>query len=265
MAVLRSKRQLAKTEYENAYTVLYNEVRRYMIAIPRRRQKWLCTEINKLINLAFRDIVEINDYYDVEKEKRDEHIKLKAHDAIKHIYDLEKPMMVWWNVQRFETRKMCRLVELINREIYLLNKINKYEERVDSFMILDWSAINNAKFLANMSQLHRYTHGKVASARMDYDDTSGALLISAVDDALYSVIQANKKIPTTRKEYERRRSHVSKAIMCLKEMERHLLSYFNLQEYSERVMTDWTMLLTQELKLLYAIQSSDKKRFGKLA
>lgn len=38
MAVLRSKRQLAKTEYENAYTVLYNEVRRYMIAIPRRRQ-----------------------------------------------------------------------------------------------------------------------------------------------------------------------------------------------------------------------------------
>ena len=265
MAVLRSKRQLAKTEYENAYTTLYNEVRRYTIAIPRRRQKWLCTEINKLMNLVFREIVEINDYYEVDKEKRIEYGKAKAHEAIGHIFELEKPMMVWWNVQRFETNKMCRLVELINREIELLNKIQEYTERTDKFMILDWRAVNNAQFLKTMSELHRYTHGKVANARMDYDDTSGALLISSVDDALYSVIQANRKIPTTRKEYERRRGYVSRAIMCLKEMERHLLSYFNLQCYSERVMTDWTMLLTQELKLLYAIQSSDKKRFGKLA
>ena len=82
MAVLRSKRQLAKTEYENAYTVLYNEVRRYMIAIPRRRQKWLCTEINKLINLAFRDIVEINDYYDVEKEKRNEEVRKEEYEVL---------------------------------------------------------------------------------------------------------------------------------------------------------------------------------------
>lgn len=265
MAVLRSKRQLAKTEFENTFATLYNEVKRYTIAIPRRRQKWLCKEINKLMNQAYRDVIEVNDYYHIDKVITAEHRKQMACVAAGHLYDLEKPMIVMWNVQRFETDKMARLVDLFNRELGLLNKINKYTERTDGFMMLDWRAVNNAEFLKTMSELHRYTHGKVANARMDYDDTSGALLIQAVDDALYSLMKANRKIPTTRKEYEKRRDNISRAIMCLKEMNRYLLSYFNLQCYSERVMSEWTKLLTQEQKLLYAIQSSDKKRFGKLA
>lgn len=264
MAVLRSKRQLSKTEFENTFSVLYNNVQLHTTAVPRRRQKWLCKEICKGMNRIYREIVEINDYYTPDRAERAEHIKQMVGSAIGHIYDMERPMLVMWNVQHFETDKMAQTVELFNRELFLLNRINPYTERTDGFMMLDWRAVNNAQFLKTMSDLHRYTHGKVASARMDYDDTSGALLIEAVDDAFFSLIKANRKIPTTHKEYEARRENISRAIMCLKEMNRYLLSYFNLQCYSERVMNEWTMLLTQEQKLLYAIQSSDKKRFGHL-
>lgn len=264
MAVLRSKRQIAKTEFENTFATLYNEIRRCTMAIPRRRQKWLCNEVNKLINLVYREVVEINDYYHSNRSKRIEHRRYVIDSALGHIYDLEKPLMVLWNVRCFETDKMARMVELINREIDLLNSIDNQGKKTDRFIMLDWRVINNVRFLKNMSDLHRYTHGKVANARMDYDDTSGALLIAAVDDAFFSIMQANRKIPTNRKEYEQRREYISHSIMCLKEMYRHLLSYFNLMQYSERVMNEWSSYVTDELKLLFAVQSSDKKRFGSL-
>lgn len=264
MAVLRSKRQIAKTEFENTFANLYQFTMSQTVAVPKRRRKWLCKELNKIMNLLYREIVEINDYYHPERSKKIEHVDQTIESAISHLYALEKPLMVMWNVQRYKTDKIARWAELINREIFLLNKIHKCDERTDSVMILDWRAIDAAEFLKNMSELHRYTHSKVANAKMDYDDTAGALLVCTVDDAFYCLIQANKRIPTTRKQYEKRREYISQAITCLKELNRHLLSYFNLMQYSERVMNEWSLLLTQELKLLFAIQKSDKKRFGSL-
>ena len=264
MAVLRSKRQIAKTEFENTFARLYQYSKQRMADIPKRKQKWLCKEIYNTLNLLYREIVEINDYYHPDKAQKIKHINQVTESAIEHLYSLEKPLMVLWSVQRTETDKMGAWVELINRDIFLLNQIHEYKGRTGGVTILDWRAINSVNFLQNMVDLHRYTHSKVANAKMEFDDTEGALLVRVIDDALYYVVQANRKIPTTRKQYEERRENISKAIMCLKEMNRHLLSYFVLMQYSERIMNEWTLLLTQELKLLYAIQRSDKKRFGNL-
>lgn len=265
MAVLRSKRQVSKTEFENTFSALYRQTREYTLAIPRRRKKWLSKEIIRHMNAAYREVVEVNDYFHPDKAQKIEHIQNMAKSAACHLYDLEKPLMVMWNVQKFETDKMARWVELINKEISLLNSIAVSKEATSGIMMLDWQVVNTANFLKNMSDLHRYTHGKVAGAKVDYDDTEGALLISAVDDAWYCLLQANKKVPTTRKEYEKRRENISRAIMHLQEMNRYLLSYFNLMRYSERVMNEWCLLLTTELRLLFAVQSSDKKRFGSLS
>ena len=72
---------------------------------------------------------------------------------------------------------------------------------------------------------------------------------------------ANRKIPTTQKEYIKRKEYLSKSISCLNKMNRGLLFYFNLMKYSERVMNEWSEMLTQELKMLHALQKSDKSRF----
>lgn len=90
------------------------------------------------------------------------------------------------------------------------------------------------------------------------------MLISLVNDAFYELILANKKIPETRIEYEARRQHISNSITYLKEMNRPMLFYFNLMQYSERIMKEWSELLVSELKMLSSLQKSDKERFKTL-
>ena len=263
MAVLRSQRQVSKTEFENTFSVLFRQTREYTLSIPRRRQRWLCTEVNRHMNAAYRAVIEVGEFFCSNKAQRIAHKKHMAAEVIEHLLALEKPLAVMWNIQRFETDKMARWVELISKEISLLCSIAECEER-SGIMILDWQVIHSANFLQNMSDLHRYTHSKVAGAKSAYDSTEGELLISAVDDAWYCLLKANQKVPTTRKEYEKRRDNISKAIMRIREMQRYLLSYFNLMHYSERVINEWSLLLTKELKLLFAIQKSDKSRFESL-
>ena len=110
-------------------------------------------------------------------------------------------------------------------------------------MILDWDKIHKVEFLRNMSNLHRYTYSKVLNASVCYDDTEGALLISLIDDAF---------------------NNVMKAISCLKQMNRRMLAYFNLMQYSERIMREWSDMLVKEITLLTGLQKSDKRRFDNL-
>ena len=43
-----------------------------------------------------------------------------------------------------------------------------------------------------------------------------------------------------------------------------MLSLFTMLEYSENVMREWSRMLAEEIKLLTALQKSDKKRFNNL-
>lgn len=119
-------------------------------------------------------------------------------------------------------------------------------------------------FLKNMAEFHRFVHGKVINAPCKYDDTSGSLLIDLVDTAFYFVIEANKKIPTSKEEYEKRTANINSAISALYKMQRQILFYCNLMQYSETVLNDWRNYLSSELKLLNALKKSDSKRFSKL-
>ena len=177
---------------------------------------------------------------------------------------LEKPLMMLWNVNKYDTGVMVRWVARIKQEVNLLNMMHDDESIPCDISILDWQTINNAMFLKNMSELHRYTHGKVTNAHTVYDGTEGSLLISLVNNAFYELILANKKIPETKQEYEQRRQHISNSITYLREMNRPMLFYFNLMQYSERIMTEWSDLLVSELKMLAALQRSDKERFKTL-
>ena len=85
-----------------------------------------------------------------------------------------------------------------------------------------------------------------------------------MNDAWYQCVSANRKIPTTKQEVISRQKHISNAISDLHKMNRPMLSLFILMDYSEREMREWADLLTEQIRLLYALQKSDKKRFGKL-
>ena len=264
MAVLRSKREVAGTEYENTFSKLYELSKTHTSSVSKRRKKWLCADIDEAMNRAYINIMAI-DTMRIQKEPPDsERVVNLSSNAIDSLVSLQKPLLCMWNICRFETRKMVTWAAAINDELKLLRNMARREGEREVIMILDWQAIKSMKFLENMSNLHYYTHGKVTNAPMAYDSTQGKLLIECVNDALYYVSRANFRIPQTKKEYETRREYISLAISSLKQMNRGILSYFNLMKYSERIMEEWSTMLSEEIKLLVGLQKSDKARFSNL-
>lgn len=249
-------------EFEHSFFELYRLSMEQTIKVPKRRRKWLSVEIDSCMNNVYRDIMAIADSYFKNKYDKRDFTSIAATHAIVGLNSLSKPLTVLWNVQGYEFAAMARWAAQIKKEVALLNKMHDVDDIQCDIFVLDWRVINNANFLKNMSELHRYTHGKIAGARMPYDDTQGSLLISLVNDAFYELLLANRKIPESKAEYEQRRQHISNAITYLSNMNRPMLFYFNLMQYSERVMNEWAELLTTELKLLTALQKSDKERFS---
>lgn len=226
MAVLRSKRKIAQSEFEHSFSELYQFSMTQTIKVPTRRRKWLCPDIDNKMNSLYIGLMHINDIYFRNKNDRIEYASSVVKRYIHILNSLEKPLMMLWNVSRYDTGVMARWVERIKQEVFLLNLMHSDEDVSCEVEILDWRAINNATFLKNMSELHRYTHGKVTNARTAYDDTEGSLLISLVNNAFYELILANKKVPESKQEYEQRRQHISNSITYLKEMNRPMLFLF---------------------------------------
>lgn len=229
-------------------------------SVAKRRKKWICHNIDTLMNDVCNDIMELNEGYFPKNIGKEDLVRRSLH----RLTELEKWLFVLWNIEQYPTKKMVQWVELVNSEIKLLNKMLEGDRIKNSIMILDWNTINSVKFLSNMSKLHRYIHGKVINARNRYDDTTGSMLIRLADDAFYSIICANKKIPATKKEYDERRKLVSNAISCLYKMQRQTIFYFNLMQYSENTLREWSDLITSEIRLLYALNKSDRERFSQL-
>lgn len=261
MSVIRSKRHISKFEYENTFTKLYQFSAEQTSRISKRRKKWLCTDIDEIMNNAYNLIMEMNEgYFESDKE---ENIAELVNMALDYLLKLEKPLLILWSVQKYKTKTMVTWSNLVCDEINLLYKM--IDKKANYRMkILDYNAINKASFLKNMSDFHSYVYGKVINAPMKYDNSSGALLIRLVDDAFYHLIEANKKIPSNQRELKEREEHLSKSISALRKMQRQTLFYFNLMRYSENVLQEWTDYLTQELKLLYALKKSDAERFKNL-
>lgn len=265
MSVLKNHRSVAYTEFENTFTALYQLSARRTSSVPKRRKKWVSDKIDVIMNRASMYVIAINSLY-IYENKRDEVSKL-ASKAFNLLMTLEKRLIVLWNIEKYEVRKMAAWATLIRKELILLNKRildDTKDEDIEMFMILDWQFIGKSEFCQNMCNLHRYTHGKVTNANCGFDSTHGSLLIDLVDSALYNVMKGNYKVPKTKAEYEKRAKCISTAISALKAMNRPLLFYFNVMHYSEEVMKTWSNMITKEIKLLCGLQQSDKKRFSEL-
>ena len=260
MSVLKNNRNISRFEFEHTFQELYKFSMERTSSVAKRREKWLCNNIDTLMNDVCNDIMELNEGYFPKNIGKEDLVRRSLY----RLTELEKWLFVLWNIEQYPTKKMVQWVELVNSEIKLLNRMLEGDKIKNSIMILDWNTINSVKFLSNMSKLHRYIHGKVINARNRYDDTAGSMLIRLADDAFYSIICANKKIPTTKKEYKERRKLVSNAISCLHKMQRQTIFYFNLMQYSENTLREWSDLITSEIKLLYALNKSDRERFSQL-
>ena len=262
MSVLRSQRRIAKTEYENTFYTLYHLTRKQLEGVPHRRHKWLCPNIINKLNAAYSDIMLMTDYYAATDSEKNLYYTDASNTIISTLESLQKPMLVMWNIMSMSMTQMAQWVDLANMEVELLNK---YTQRTyKKFYLLDNDAISKATFVQNMCDLHKYTHGKVSRAKSQYDDAQGALLLQGVDNALYYVCEAQRIYPASAKTLKQRRDNLGKAIGNLRSMERPMLSYFYLMSYGDKTMTEWSNMLSYEIRLLTNVIRSDKERFSHL-
>lgn len=268
MAVHKSKRNISRFEFEHTFTKFYDYSCSRTSTIAKRRRKWLGYKIENIMNTAFDYIMQTS----IRISRRGYPLMTKTEllqRALSLLGDLQKALWVLWNVDVYPMKRMIRWSVFANDAIKMLKyEIQKddaaFASDVEEIMILDWEKIRKVAFLDNMSKLHRFTHGKAIHAQNKYDGSTTSILIDLVDEAFYQIICANAKIPKTQQEYKRRQDRLNKAIICLREMNRPLLSYFNTQHYSENVMREWSDMLQQEIKMLIALQKSDKSRFKAL-
>ena len=263
MAVLKSKRTVSKEEYEHSFKEMYQHFVSHLARVPKRRQKWLCKNLYRILNRTFEDIMEISEGYFTKGDKR-ETIDTLALTCIRRLQSLQKPLLVLWSIEKFSMRRMVYWVGLIHRVLDLLNKMMETPIEMEYLYVLDWNAIYKAKFMANMMELHRSVHGKVIKAPMKDDDSYNYLFVTLIDDALYELCEANRNVPKTAKEYQARRRHISTAISNLNKCQRPMVYFFSVHEYSNEVIKQMSKLLSTELKLLYGLNKSDKIRFSNL-
>ena len=75
--------------------------------IPKRRQKWLCDSIDAIMNSAYSDVMEASTYYSREEGVSEEHKCASMQSAMRTLYKIQLPLLVLWNVQKFETKDMA--------------------------------------------------------------------------------------------------------------------------------------------------------------
>ena len=248
MAVLKSKRTVSKEEYEHSFKAMYKHFVSHLSNVPKRRQKWLCKDLYRILNRTFEDIMEISEGYFAEDNKQ-EAIDAIVLSCIQRLQSLQKPLLVLWNIEKFEMRRMVYWVKLIHTVLDLLNNMMEAPIEMEYLYVLDWSAIYRAKFMSNMVELHRFVHGKVVKAPAKDDDSYNYLFITLIDNALYELCEANRRVPKTAEEYRKRRQHISNAISNLNKCQRPMIYFFSVHEYSNEVIKQMSGLLSTELIL----------------
>lgn len=266
MSVLKAKRNLAKSEFERTFLLFYADSERLLNKVPKRRKKYICTNIALLNNAILNDLMIVQEYLFAKKEHKKTIKQLRIQSAIQRIECLEKEIMVYSNIMFLPFDKQCNWCENLNKEIALLNGMIDDETEKSKFRVtvLDWSKINKFETLRNMADLHRYTHGKAVRAVGQFENGTTPLLIGLIDEAFYRLMKANSYIPRTKAEYEERAKNIEIVLQNLNKIQRPMLLYFNVMKYSDRVQREWSKMLNKEIKLVKGLQKSDKKRFSKL-
>lgn len=258
-------RHLSKSQFETTFEKFYNDTTHILQRTAKRRQSSICEDLTYLINEMYNHIMQISENRFGKSSRtraiRREHIIA----ALKLIPKLEKYTMVYSNVTQRPFNKQCNWVNSLNVEVKLLNGLLSDEDKIEYRVgVIDWERVKDFKVLSNMSFLHRFIHGKTVRAKGSLNNGATPHLQELIDDAFYSVFHANMYIPVTAEQRDNRLNEMRHAVDCLRKMERHTLSFFNVMGYSDEIQKIWTESLVREIKLICGWIESDEKRFGNL-
>lgn len=261
MSVLKTQRRVSTYQFWQSFVAIYKHHSNIIGRVPIRKQKWICQDINFHMREAYSLLSEASSKY-VRNPNLAFYKDATFLQAINHLENMQDGLLVFWNIQKYSYRSMRYWATMINDEIDLIkDSMSTQPEEYKYIQILDWDRIEKCMFLQNMCVLHRFVHGKIIRVPNRYDDTISKQIIDYIDKAFINVMKANIDMPQTKAQYTARRKLISDAIEYLQESEYPLYELFNIMQYSENVMKEFSDLLTSEIKLLKGLQKSDAERF----
>ena len=281
MAIYRSQRTMAKTQYEESFKRLYADVRDRMSRVPKRRQEAVARPLMAILNRAYHEILAINED-PVRGAKNAADVRYRAIcRAQDYILALQKPLFVYWAIcgdpeekgmKYISDRKRAYLCDRFNDVLKMLHAMQtsstRYEPEKDHGVMLLFyyseKQIEEARFLLVLRKLHRVTHAKITRLDRRFRDAEADEARRLIDDAWFHAVYGNMGVPMNHEQYLWRRKHFSTAISDLYKLERPVLAMLSLGSWSNREMQEWQGLLNDANKLLQAVQRSDRARFGSL-
>ena len=141
--VLNNFRNISRYEFEKNYTEFVKDIKPQITKCSKRRKRYVATPLNVAIMEAFNDILKLHTYLFTPNKSDKEIEKKMTKQAINSVYKLQRPLLVFWNIQMTEFETQCRFAKMLNRELSLLYGIlNKFESQ-------DNSIYNNQKNIQN--------------------------------------------------------------------------------------------------------------------
>lgn len=264
MAVLRSKRTLAYSEFERQMAKIHQDLESRMHALPVRYKKHVCGKLYAPMNRAYDAVILANEqkgHNKAAQEKRQKCLSV----AVKNIMAMERPLMAFLNIRDVKDAS-CELIgKALNFEISLIwGAAGWPTEEMPVFHSLKKEKFARLAFLGKMAALHRYTFEKTAHAPNDCFDSLSTRLDDFATNALYDVVMANDRMPTTRAEAEKRDAYLKDALDNLNAMQRPMVGLWNIMQYSEKIMDEWAGMLDEEITILTGLRSKDRERYKAL-
>lgn len=264
MSVLKNKRNTAFSEFERQAMNLVTYTKERLNRLPSRYEYFILPRIYNPINKALAELIFANEIYGFNEascKKRNEHFQT----AVWCLQNTQKPLFSAWNILDVEEESSLNWANKINIVIALIWGVTKWNKREMPMIIpLPKKKMQKLEFLKTMGELHLYTYKKIGHAPRYCRDTLSSEIAMFIDTALYEIIIANYKQPTTKAEAQARAEHLQAAIDNLNALQRPLFALWLVQDYSEHEMNDWSGLIDKELKLLEGLKKSDVTRFKSL-
>lgn len=264
MGVLRSRREIAYSEFERNMWKIHKDIEARMHAIPARYKKHVCNKLYEPMNRAYNALIIANEQKGgsrAAKEKRQRFFGI----ALKSLKQMEKPLLCFCNVRDMDSAGLNQIEKAMNYEIALICGAAGWNKGIKPiFHVLKKEKFKRLAFLGKMSELHRYTFQKTAHAPNDAYDSLSSRINDFATNALYDVVMANIREPETKDEARVRDAWLKDAIDNLNAMQRPMIGLWNLMQYSEAIMDEWAGMIDEELRILAGLREADRKRYSGL-
>lgn len=278
MSVRVNDRHLSDIEYENTYSKLNEYISSKLRRLPKRYSYFLSRPFNNVLNNIYRDIIELTNLYMSGKQKGIDRYRLCGNilNSFKEVISLS---YTYWNLSgsrqnqvKYINKKQREFwTDFVNKEIALIVGVMK-KCNVDKNLIVEVpnmkaytkGEVNQVIFLEKLSSLQKIIYKRAIHTSKDYQDARMDMLVSLSRSALYNALQGNDIfVGNDEKLYKRRSKLISDAISDLYAMNRPIKELSFNDIFSETELENICNLLTNSIKILKSIRTSDDKSFHK--